>query len=56
MIVWCFFSPSKLQVIVPAPMFTSRPIVASPRYARCVAFERESSDEFFVSTKAPTWT
>ena len=29
--VLCLFIPSKLQVIVPAPIFTSDPIVASPK-------------------------
>src|SRR6185503_21381010 len=36
-IVSCLFLPSKLHVTVPAPMFVRSPIVASPRYVRCIA-------------------
>ena len=28
--VWCFFFPSKLAVIVPAPIFVELPIIESP--------------------------
>ena len=46
--------PSKLHVMVPAPMFTSSPIVASPRYVRWLAFDPRPSVVFFSSTKLPT--
>ncbi len=35
-------------------MFTPAPIVASPRYARCIAFDPGPSTVFFSSTKLPT--
>ena len=39
---------------MPAPTLTSAPMVASPRYARWLAFEPGPSTVFFSSTKLPT--
>jgi len=41
--------------MVPAPMFTSSPIVASPRYVRWLAFDRAPSVVFLSSTKLPMY-
>ena len=41
--------------MVPAPMLTSRPIVASPRYVRCIDLDPGPRALFFISTKLPTF-
>src|SRR5262245_66530294 len=42
--------------MVPAPMLHFLPIVASPKYARCMDFVPVPSVDFLISTKFPTLT
>ena len=48
-----FLTPSKLQVIVPAPILTFLPIDVSPIYERWFTLEFFSIVLFLISTKLP---
>ena len=49
-IVLFFFLPSKLQVIVPAPILTFSNISESPIYERCAIFTFLLILDFLIST------
>ena len=53
---WNLFFPSKLQVIVPAPILEFLPIVLSPKYDRWLTLTLLANLEFFISTKLPILT
>src|SRR5580692_2112761 len=55
-IVRFFCLPSKLHVIVPAPMLLPSPISVSPTYERWLTLTRDASFDFLISTKLPMCT
>ena len=48
---WC----GRFTVMLPAPMFVSSPMSASPMYDRCGTFARSPMREFLISTNAPAF-